>query len=255
MMPMNTNIALSQLASQGIQIGIPRAISLEQHTQFPVVEVDLRSESLHASTASQFMETHTHTHVIWRISIDKFHLKDPFASKEWQLFLALFHEKQCTTSTIILSFGWEVECSYALLDAIGKLQSSSGLALFVDAEHYSWKTPKVQQTMQSLKLQPVFLDAPSLPGLIKDFHYHVGPLAILRCIGRNRKNWFEHHADDRFAYGYSQNEIREIADRILALKEHHEKILVTFCNRPSSSTVANAMQLGNVLYKNMGLAK
>ena len=193
------------------------------------------------------MSTQTHTHVIWRIIIDKFHLKDPFASNEWQFFLELFRGKHSAVNTLVLSYDWEVEYSHALLASIDALQKSTGLAIFVDAEHYSWKTPIVQAEMQSLILQQVFHDAPYLPGLVKDASYHSGAVALLRCLGRNRKGWFESNVDERFAYSYSSDELHEIADRILALKENHERILVTFCNRPSANTVADALRLASML--------
>jgi hypothetical protein len=238
---------LSQLTANGILIGVPRAISIEQHREFPLIEVNLRIESLRAIAVAQFMETHNHIHVIWRIVIDKFHLKDPFVSKEWQIFLALFNEKHCMAHTLILSYDWEVEFSYMLLEQIHNLKKTSGIMIYVDAEHYSWKAPKVQETMLSLRLPQVFHDAPCLPGLIKNVGYHVGSVAILRCIGRNRKSWFEPNVDERYAYTYLHEELHEIAKRSLILKEDHKEVLILFCNRPASSTINSALLLAHML--------
>ena len=101
--------------------------------------------------------------------------------------------------------------------------------------------------MKSLRLPQVFLDAPSLPGIVKDAAYHTGPLAILRCLGRNKRTWFEHKADERFEYAYSDAELYEIARRVKQLKEAHDEVCVLFCNRPAPAAIANALQLGRML--------
>lgn len=75
------------------------------------------------------------------------------------------------------------------------------------------------------------------------------PLGIMRLHGRNALVWEQKGlgAADRFDYLYSEDELQELAPRVLRLAEITEKVHVLFNNCHGDYAVRNARRIGEIL--------
>lgn len=238
--------AIERLVHAGIVIGLPRSVALEQHAVVPLIEIECRREDLPAEQGVRIVTEHTRAQLLWRIDINDLHLADTFSGADWQVFIHLLAASRSAQHMLVLAYDRSVEYSPEVLDSVERLRDATGLSIFLDTEHSSWKTMKVQSILRSLRLPHVSIDGPSLPGIVKDISYTTGNRAVLRCLGRNSRSWFE-HGHERYQYVYSAEEITQLAERVLHLREAVDTVYVTMQNRPAAAALTNATELARAL--------
>jgi|GEM_PF-5350329 len=236
------------LAVKGISIGIPRSVAAEHFQLFPHSEIEVRRESLPTLEASRFILEHSHGDLVWHVTIDELHESKMFASDDLPLFVRTLEENSPERHTLVLAFDRTAEYDAKILDQIEAFRDSvTSIPVLLDTEHPSWKSTRIQAILKSLKLPHVFLDAPNLPGIVKDASYHTGRTAMLRCLGRNSRTVFEHKKEIRFEYSYTNEELRTISKRVKQLRQVYDKVFVTFCNRPGEQAIQNSIQFSGFL--------
>ena len=238
-------IRIRSIAGGGISIGLPR---VARSGNFPHMELEVRRESLPAEESLRFLLAQTRGTIIWQVRIDEQHEARSLMGDDLAFFVRMLEESDAARHVLVFGFDHTATYNAKRLDEIESIRDSvSSVPIFLDTEHASWKSARVQSILTSLKLPHVFWDAPVLPGIVKDAVYNAGSIALLRCLGRNSRTWFEANAEERFHYEYSELELRTIAGRVLALKDEYERVFITFCNRPASAAMQNALQLSTMV--------
>ncbi|MGD8962150.1 MAG: DUF72 domain-containing protein [Desulfobacterales bacterium] len=99
----------------------------------------------------------------------------------------------------------------ALLDEL------AGLPLAVEFRHASWATDRVFAELERRRTTLVAVDEPALPGLFPRLDVVTNPeLFYIRFHGRNARGWRSGNMQMQFDYDYSDEELREWADKIIA---------------------------------------
>ncbi|HEY7728799.1 MAG TPA: DUF72 domain-containing protein [Candidatus Eisenbacteria bacterium] len=153
--------------------------------------------------------------------------------------------------------------------------------LFVEFRHRSWITDQTFRFLEEEGLHYVSVDEPDLPGLVPPLARTTGDLAYVRLHGRNKENWWASaRADraaaavpaqeslglfdnaetpkppppvrrvaappssDRYDYLYSEQELREWAEKIRDLAMKSKKTFVFFnnCHVGQAATGAKLMR-------------
>jgi uncharacterized protein YecE (DUF72 family) len=237
--------ALVRLAQNGIAIGLPRSVVLEQHAAVPLIEIELRREDIPTEQGLRVVTEQTRAQILWRITIDDLHLDKTFTQPDWQLFVSLL-ASQPERHLLAVAFDRSIEYATEALDEFERFRDAAGMQIFLDTEHASWKTARVQSVLKSLKLPHVFIDGPTLPGIVKDVSYFAGGTVVFRCLGRNSRDWFE-HGQERYIHNYTAQEIDELAGRIRRLRDAVDTVYVIMHNRPAASAAKNVRELADVL--------
>ena len=126
----------------------------------------------------------------------------------------------------------------------------SAYAVAVELRHKSWSddATTTRALLEATRAAWVLIDEPKFQSSIRqqntDASTGPAPLAYLRLHGRNAANWWEHdHADDRYNYLYSREELRPFADSAARAAASGKRTLVMFNNHFSAKAVANAALL------------
>jgi uncharacterized protein YecE (DUF72 family) len=131
------------------------------------------------------------------------------------------------------------------------------LPLAVEFRHRSWFLPRFQEkTLQFLKdheLIHVVCDEPqagegSVPIVPEVTH---SELSLIRFHGRNREGWSASHRPDwreiRYAYRYSEEELREWLSHLHRLRERTKQLILLFNNNSQGDAADNAKQMIRLL--------
>ncbi|MCS1351835.1 DUF72 domain-containing protein [Mechercharimyces sp. CAU 1602] len=136
-------------------------------------------------------------------------------------------------------------------------QTYANLPLAIEFRHQSWYTPAFRaRTLALLKqenLIHVVCDEPQagagcVPLVPVATHPHQ---ALIRFHGRNHAAWNGKGRPDwrevRYAYRYSEEELREWKEHILALQQQAEQVTILFNNNSQGDAAPNAKELIKVL--------
>ncbi|MFN8059123.1 MAG: DUF72 domain-containing protein [Vicinamibacterales bacterium] len=126
--------------------------------------------------------------------------------------------------------------------------------LAVELRHRTWSDRRVEteSLLTSHGAAWVQIDEPKFRFSVRqDFVPNVDGLYYLRLHGRNAAQWWTHeHAEDRYNYLYSREELEPVEEIVDAVGHLVKKLYLYFNNHFAAKAVANAV----MLKKDLGLA-
>ena len=131
------------------------------------------------------------------------------------------------------------------------LEAFRGLPMAVELRHRTWFADGAgtEDLLTSLGAAWVAGDSPVSRN---ESQGDAGSLLYVRLHGRNTANWWQHeHAEDRYNYSYSAEELTPFADRARRATAAGKRVAIYFNNHFSAKAVANAdvlrAQVGNLI--------
>jgi uncharacterized protein YecE (DUF72 family) len=119
--------------------------------------------------------------------------------------------------------------------------------LFVEFRNQEWQQERVFDYLESIGVSMVQTDLPDLPGLPLPRDLVLSRRGYLRLHGRNTAMWWEGDNRSRYDYLYDGTEISHLADRVVAMAERSEELIVTFNNHANAQAAKNAYELIDAL--------
>ncbi len=127
-----------------------------------------------------------------------------------------------------------------LADAFGSY------ALFLELRHNSWNNPEVFVLLKEWGFRLINTDLPAIKHHMPFTNEGWGDTAYYRLMGRNKDSWDEGSVQERYKYFYSEQELKEVLERITSLKSTVKKAFVVFHNDPEANSPVNGFQLKNM---------
>ncbi len=119
--------------------------------------------------------------------------------------------------------------------------------LFVEFRNQEWQQERVFAYLESIDASVVQTDLPELPGLPLPRDLVLSRRGYLRLHGRNSAMWWEGDNRSRYDYLYDGTEISLLADRVVAMAERSEELIVTLNNHANAQAAKNAYELLDAL--------
>ncbi len=128
--------------------------------------------------------------------------------------------------------------------------------MFLELRDASWDTPLMYNFFQENRYHLVNVDLPAINGHIPFHRLSWDGAAYFRMMGRNANAWNnpwrleadgKHMVSDRYNYGYSGEELRELASRILELEKGVKNVYVVFHNDRHARSIADGLRLRHLL--------
>lgn len=116
-------------------------------------------------------------------------------------------------------------------------------ALFVEFRHDSWNSDEVFRFIEDAGLQLLNTDLPEIKHHMPFTNVASGDSAYYRLMGRNKASWDKGGVTQRYNYFYSEEELRDLLQRISQLKSTVRKAFVVFHNDPHAHSPVNGFQL------------
>jgi uncharacterized protein YecE (DUF72 family) len=131
------------------------------------------------------------------------------------------------------------------------LDELAGLPLAVEFRHASWATDRVFTELERRRATLVAVDEPALPGLFPRLDVVTNPeLFYIRFHGRNARGWRSGNMQMQFDYDYSDEELQEWADKIIApMARQAGSGTIFFNNHVRAQAPQNARRLISILIK------
>jgi uncharacterized protein YecE (DUF72 family) len=120
-------------------------------------------------------------------------------------------------------------------------------ALFVEFRNREWQKERVFAHLEEVNASIVQTDLPDLPGLPLPRDLVLSGRGYLRLHGRNESMWWNGDNRSRYDYLYRSTEISDLADRVVAMAERSQELIVTFNNHANAQAVKNAYELIDAL--------
>ncbi len=122
--------------------------------------------------------------------------------------------------------------------------------LSLEVRHRSWQSRQVRDFLAQAGLDFCNIDQPQVSYSLGKTAWVTGPRGYLRCHGRRQEAWFEFGEDRqaRYNYLYSPAELEDLAARARELMAQTREVYVIFNNHPAGKAVANALELGHLLF-------
>ncbi len=187
------------------------------------------------------------------------YIKEPslleIIAKRFQEVLTPFIEAN-KLGVLVFQFPPWFQYTTANLDYILKCKElMQTLPIAVEFRHGSWLTPdrmdSVLHFLSEHQLTYITADEPQYGNLATvPFSPQVTiDIAYFRFHGRNKENWLKKGIETslRFAYLYSDDELKEIINPILMLNNHAKSTFVMFNNCHGGFAVKNALRLRDLM--------
>jgi Uncharacterized conserved protein len=142
------------------------------------------------------------------------------------------------------SFHYEAE-RRRYLDAL--LSEFSAYPSAVEFRNGEWCNNRVVEGLRARGVALASLDMPALEGLPPVMDVATSRLAYVRFHGRKAENWWGSDSASRYDYLYSDDELESAAERIEAIAEKTDRVLVYFNNHRRGQSVQNARSLEGIL--------
>ncbi len=128
----------------------------------------------------------------------------------------------------------------------------SGMRLAVELRHRSWWREDLPQWMADHHLDLVSVDVPDLPALFPRGWVQSSNRAYVRLHSRSAKSWYGGERK-RYDYTYSDGELKEWIDAMLAAQERTEEVLFVFNNCYRGQAIDNARRLRELIEERTAL--
>jgi len=121
--------------------------------------------------------------------------------------------------------------------------------LFVEFRNRDWTQEAVFEFLRDLGVGYVSVDEPSLPGLVPAVARATNGVGYVRLHGRNAAHWYAEgrSRSDRYDYLYSEDELREWAEKIKRLVDETRLVYVLFNNCHAGQAPVNAQAMKELL--------
>jgi uncharacterized protein YecE (DUF72 family) len=123
------------------------------------------------------------------------------------------------------------------------------IALFVEFRHYTWDSDRAVSFLSEQNLGWVAVDLPQIRSMPRPRPAVTTDKAYVRLHGRNSETWYNPQAGDRYAWDYSERELREWVPRIQALETRAELSYLFFNNCHMGWAVKNALLMKDILQR------
>jgi len=214
---------------------------------FPAIEFSSPLSQLPELTFVHSVERVRSSRPVWRIAICDLETEKAYFDREPWFHFARALKSNFTRTALTLSLERVSEYSAKQMDLLLEVREALfPLPCYFEFEHHSWS--RAEPILRGAKAYVVQHDSPELPGIIKSIPVP-GKRALLRLLGRNKRTWFEHHPNERFAYEYSETELSSIAGRIRTLREESDSVTIIVATHPAPSALATARTLATLLAK------
>lgn len=131
------------------------------------------------------------------------------------------------------------------------LRTFANYTLAVELRHASWSdaAAETRALLAAAHAAWVQIDEPKFQSSIRqELDSDVSGLLYVRFHGRNAAQWWDHeHAEDRYNYHYSAQELAPIADKVRLTQQAKKKAYLLLNNHFSAQAVANATTLKKML--------
>lgn len=122
--------------------------------------------------------------------------------------------------------------------------------LFVELRHDSWNSDDAFRLMKDAGLQLANTDLPAIKRHMPFTNEAWGDNAYYRLMGRNKESWDRGGVAQRYNYFYSEEELRDLLQRISQLKATVRRAFVVFHNDPNAHSPVNGFQLKHMAQPN-----
>ena len=119
------------------------------------------------------------------------------------------------------------------------LDDFAELPVAVEFRHRSWQTRQTDDGLADRNVSLVIPDAPAIDNLYHHVAAVTNRFGYLRLHSRNAEKWYA-GAVERYNYGYSSEELTDLASKWLPLAELTEKVFVYFNNCHAAQAADNA---------------
>ncbi|HOD80570.1 MAG: hypothetical protein BWX88_01444 [Planctomycetes bacterium ADurb.Bin126] len=126
------------------------------------------------------------------------------------------------------------------------LEDFAPLPTAVEFRHRSWDHPLTLRSLRERSVTLVVPDVPALPDLYSVPAAATTATGYLRLHSRNARNWYAGEKD-RYDYGYSEQEMRELLREWEALAGQVDRVYVYFNNCHAGQAARNAEAFGRLL--------
>ena len=130
------------------------------------------------------------------------------------------------------------------------LRTFANYSVAVELRHASWSdaAAETRALLGAGHAAWVQIDEPKFDSSIRQDFLVESDLFYLRLHGRNAAQWWEHdHAEDRYNYHYSAQELAPIASKVRQAQQAAKKAYLLLNNHFSAQSVANATTLKKML--------
>jgi uncharacterized protein YecE (DUF72 family) len=118
--------------------------------------------------------------------------------------------------------------------------------LFLDLRHNSWNDRACYQFFQENGLHLINIDLPDLPDYMPLNSFAWDGIAYFRMMGRNADAWKQPGSTDRYLYRYSDEEVRELAQKIK--QTGARKNYIVFHNDAQAFSLLNGRQVEHAIH-------
>jgi uncharacterized protein YecE (DUF72 family) len=130
----------------------------------------------------------------------------------------------------------------AIIDTFGDYR------LAVELRHRSWSDDNnIAQLFIENNVSWVSIDEPKFPSSIATETPLTSDMAYFRFHGRNKETWWSGNAETRYKYLYSDEELKELADRVNAAADKTRLLFAFFNNHWQGYAPRNALSLMKLL--------
>lgn len=119
--------------------------------------------------------------------------------------------------------------------------------LVVEYRNAEWYSARVFEGMKERKVGLCVVDVPNLEGLPPVSDFVTSDLAYVRFHGRNSESWWTGDAVSRYAYRYSEAELRGWIPRIAAMAGLAPRMRIFFNNHAAGSAALDAAAFARLL--------
>jgi len=142
------------------------------------------------------------------------------------------------------SFHYEAERRRYLDALLGRF---AGMPLAVEFRHPDWYNNRVLDALRERGVAMSSLDMPATKGMPPVMDVVTSSLAYVRFHGRNAETWWGSDAGSRYDYLYSDSELEAWAERVQAIAEKADRVLVYFNNHRRGQAAQNARSFAAIL--------
>lgn len=117
--------------------------------------------------------------------------------------------------------------------------------VIVEVRHNSWNKPEILEMLASRQVAFANIDQPVIGRGLPLTAHHTASIVYFRFHGRNHQMWFHENAtrDQRYDYGYSREELTELASAVKSLHKTATETYVVFNNHFRGYAPKNAFEL------------
>jgi len=150
---------------------------------------------------------------------------------------------------LLLQFPWSFRFGPQAVDWLQRLADNfADFDRFIEVRHASWAQPEAIEALRRVGGY-CNIDQPQLRDCLGPSAHAFGRSAYVRLHGRNAANWFADNQPsyERYNYLYSEDELREWASRIEALRQQTDDTYVFANNHYRGQGPVNALELKALL--------